>query len=151
MKERRHVLNCLLLCSFNWLVEAVCSVKASCINNEGAYPCSIPQVRWVLRHGFQTHSPLSLGVVTWHSPFSFPDLPCHSNQICDTNWVIMTMTTRVKCCVHQTLTGPPTFPPSPSSLFSAHYVVAPNLLNTFLNDSYCVSLQRNLELRIFLA
>lgn len=50
---------------------------------------------------------------------SFPDLPYHSNQICDTNWDIMTMTTRVKCCVHQTLTGPPTFPPSPSpSLFS---------------------------------
>lgn len=51
------------------------------------------------------------------------------------------MTTRVKCCVHQTLTGSPaSFPPPqiPSLLFSAHYVVAPDLLNTFLNDSYCV-------------
>lgn len=49
---------------------------------------------------------------------SFTDLPYHSNHICDTNWDIMTMTTRVKCCVSQTLTGPPSFPPSPFSLFS---------------------------------
>lgn len=49
---------------------------------------------------------------------SFADLPYRSNQICDTNWDIMTMTTRVKCCLRQTLTGSPTFPPSPSSLLS---------------------------------
>lgn len=49
---------------------------------------------------------------------SFTDLPYHSNHICDTNWDIMTMTTRVKCCVRPTLTGSPAFPPSPFSLFS---------------------------------
>lgn len=48
----------------------------------------------------------------------FTDLPYRFNQICDTNWDIMTMTTRVKCCVRQTLAGSPTYPPSPFSRFS---------------------------------
>lgn len=76
-------------------------------------PSGIAQVRWVPRLTFQMSSPLSLSAVTWHSPFSLPDLPYHSNQICDTNWDIMTMTTRVKCCVRQTLTGSPPPPPLP--------------------------------------
>lgn len=87
---------------------------------------------------------------------SLHDSPYHFNQISDTNWDIMTMTKGVNCYVSQMLNGPPhpnfyTLPLARSSLFSAHYFGAPNLLNTFLNDSYCSSLQRKLELWIFLA
>lgn len=119
---------------------------------KGLYQSVVAQVLRAPRLPFQTIlPPLFLSPDTLL--LSFADLPYRSNQICDTNWDIMTMTTRVKCCARPTPTGPTPLHPRrcfstlpPLSLFfllSAHYVVAPNLLNTFLNDSYCVPLQRD--------
>lgn len=111
--ERQRLLRFVNWCFFNFIYttdEAVGS--ASCKNNEAVFPSSTAQVWWVHGRGSDVllfvaercHLTLS---------FSFADLPYHSNQICDTNWDIVTMTTRVKCCVQQILTGSPTFPPSP--------------------------------------